>query len=82
MPQADPVPVRVGGVAAPVSEGRLAAVDPSAGRVCNAVSLAYAIAIAVFDPNQVTGNLTIRQPPEPRLTRPSLAIPKPRKQAR
>ena len=50
----------VGGVAAPVSEGRLAAVHPSAVDVCNAVSLAYATPIAVFDLDQVTGNLTVR----------------------
>jgi hypothetical protein len=55
-----PIPVRVGGVDAPVSEGRLAAVDPSAGRPVQRRLPHLRDSIAVFDLDQVTGNLTVR----------------------
>src|SRR5829696_5360875 len=40
-------------------DGSLPSIHPLVD-VCNAVSLAYAIPIAVFDLDQVTGNLTVR----------------------
>ena len=40
-------------------DGSLPSIHPLV-EVCNAVSLAYAIPIAVFDLDQVTGNLTVR----------------------
>jgi DNA/RNA-binding domain of Phe-tRNA-synthetase-like protein len=40
-------------------DGSLPSIHPLV-EVCNAVSLAYAIPIAVFDLDQVTGNLTLR----------------------
>ena len=59
-PQANPVPCASEALLRRFrKDGSLPWIHPLVD-VCNAVSLAYAIPIAVFDLDQVTGNLTVR----------------------
>ena len=58
--QADPVPLRLRIAAAALAQGGKPAPAAPLVNLCNAVSVAFAIPVAVFDVSKITGHLDVR----------------------